>query len=427
MEILHNGKRTIVNGSASKLVATLVLSILSINSHAPITAKSLPVDQSKPSGKVKAGKTTIEWQAIPPSVSAEVDEAEKLLKEGKPKESQEILLKALALQEKVLGKNSPELIVVLSGLGTVYWSQGDHTKAQESLLRSLKLQHAADHADKHQTAYDLRVLGQTYLAQGDLTNAQSSFALALHTIDSSKAKDSKPERLQEELVDLLAQTFEKQSDWHRAEPLLNRLNNMHTKYGGELNIADSSRVAVLKRLGRTAFFGHEHGAAAKYFGEAAALQTKLQEKPQDLAATLSELASTLASAGKFTEAENTYNQVLSLQRPVLTEDSKEVQHTLAQLAYCSLEQKKFDHAATFLEKLLAIQSAHYGATADIDAVESLTDLADAYAANGKPNAAITMYERVLQLRSMDKWKAPQKEQSAREKLTALKAKMRGAN
>lgn len=215
----------------------------------PSSAEVLPeVDLRKPSGRARAGDVFVEWRRVPLPKDDEIEQADKLLKAGNAKEAEIILKKVLDAEEQNSGRNSPELVLLLRGLGTACWVQGKTAEAVAYFRRGLDLQLAEKKGPTEHMAYDMRVLGQALLEQGRLSDAQAMFALGLGAIDQVYKGDSKPLKLRIELIDLLADTLEHEGDWTRAEPLLERLLRLQTQHQQALKIADKAIVNTRKRL-----------------------------------------------------------------------------------------------------------------------------------------------------------------------------------
>jgi len=237
-----------------------------------IADEAVPVDLTKPSGKVQVGEQTFEWKAVPvrrsdkPPRLDQLQLADKLLREGKPGQAEDRLRTYLATHGRDSDKQT--LILVLRGIGTACWEQRKWTEAQASLKRAIDLQFADSKGETEDLAYDMRVVGQTYLEQGRASDAQEMFALGLHAIDHAQSNDAKPVMLRLELLNLLAGTMEMQGDWVKAEPLLERLYKLQTQHRDALKITDSARAATLKRLAQTRLAQNDKAAADRYLKEA---------------------------------------------------------------------------------------------------------------------------------------------------------------
>ena len=213
-----------------------------------LAEESIPVDLTKPSGSVRVGGTTYEWKSVPLSKTARIEQADKLMREGNPTEAERILQELLQEEEEQTGKNSIELASLLRGIGAACLLQGKLPEAESSLLRGIDLQLKNAEEPTEDLAYDMRLLGQTYSRQGKVADAQSMFALGLGAIDRVYKDDSKPLKLRIELLDLLADTLQKQQQWSKAEPLLERLHKLQTLHQLDLKITHKDIADTQKRL-----------------------------------------------------------------------------------------------------------------------------------------------------------------------------------
>lgn len=236
----------------------------------PSSTDVLPeVDLSKPRGRARAGDVFVEWKRVPLAKDDEIEQADKLLRAGNAKEAESILKNLLEAEERNSGADSPELVILLRGLGTACWLQGKMQDAVSYLSRAIKLQLDEKGGPNQHMAYDMRVLGQALLQQGRLSDAQAMFALGLGAIDQVYKDDAKPLKLRIELIDFLADTLEHQGDWSKAEPLLERLHRLQTQHQQPLKIADKDIAHTLKRL--------EHVKAAQKVSTDAPNSLKLRD------------------------------------------------------------------------------------------------------------------------------------------------------
>ena len=105
--------------------------------------------------------------------SAELQEAEKLnqkveqlYRQGKYSEAIPLAESALAIREKVLGKEHPDVATSLNNLAELYRLQGNYSKAEPLYLRSLAIREKVlgkEHPDVAQSLNNLAVL---YDSQG---------------------------------------------------------------------------------------------------------------------------------------------------------------------------------------------------------------------------------------------------------------------
>ncbi len=117
------------------------------------------------------------------------DEAMSLYREGKLVEAEPVLKRALAVAEKELGPNNPNVGRVLYELASLYFEQGKYPEAEPLYQRSLKVAEKALRPDSPTVAFILDGLGRLYTAQGKYGQAETSFKRALTITDKALAPD----------------------------------------------------------------------------------------------------------------------------------------------------------------------------------------------------------------------------------------------
>ncbi|NJN12254.1 MAG: tetratricopeptide repeat protein, partial [Richelia sp. RM1_1_1] len=127
-------------------------------------------------------------QAQPPqsAQSAELQEAEKLnqqveqlYEQGKYTEAIPIAEKALAIREKVLGYDHPDVAISLNNLALLYYSQGNYSKAEPLLVRSLAIMEKVLGKEHPDVAQSLNNLAELYRVQGNYSKAESLYLRSL--------------------------------------------------------------------------------------------------------------------------------------------------------------------------------------------------------------------------------------------------------
>jgi tetratricopeptide (TPR) repeat protein len=91
---------------------------------------------------------------------------------GHYSEAKPLLQRALALREKALDPDHPDVAQSLNNLAALYWAQGPYAKAEPLLQRSLAIREKALGPDHPNVATSLNNLAELYRAQGAYAKAK---------------------------------------------------------------------------------------------------------------------------------------------------------------------------------------------------------------------------------------------------------------
>ena len=110
--------------------------------------------------------------------SAELEEAKRLnqqvlqlIEKGKYTQAIPLAERALAIREKVLGKEHRDTAISLNNLAALYWNMGSYDKAEPLLVRALAIFEKVLGSQHPNTATSLNNLSVLYEAKGDITRA----------------------------------------------------------------------------------------------------------------------------------------------------------------------------------------------------------------------------------------------------------------
>src|SRR5262245_5644620 len=146
-------------------------------------------------------------------------EAEKLYQAGKFVEAIEIAKRVLAIREKALGPEHPELGTSLSDLALLYYAQGRYAEAEPLVRRTIVILEKAlgpEHAD---VAASLNNLAELYGAMGRYVEAEPLYRRSLSIRE--KALGSEHPTVASTL-NKLGSLYQDQGRYVEAEPLLRR-------------------------------------------------------------------------------------------------------------------------------------------------------------------------------------------------------------
>jgi len=225
-------------------------------------------------------------------------QAANLYPKGKYREAVALAERALALREKALGPNHPDVATNLNNLAEVYRVQGAYGKAEPLLVRATDIREKALGPSHPDIAQSLNDLAELYLAQGAYNKAEPLLARALD-IREKALGPSHPEVAQS--LNNLAELYRAQGAYSKAEPLLVRALDIREKTLGP------GHPEVAQSLNNLAALYREQGAYAKaepLLVRALDIREKaLGPMHPDVATNLNNLAGLYQAQGAYPKAE----------------------------------------------------------------------------------------------------------------------------
>ncbi|MBU7583344.1 MAG: tetratricopeptide repeat protein [Nostoc sp. TH1S01] len=206
-------------------------------------------------------------------------QAVKLHLEGKSRVAIPLAERALAMFERVLGKEDPLVAINLGLLALMYQEQGQYKKAEPLFLRVLAITEKEHPHQVHpDVAASLNSLAQVYYSQGKYQQAESLFIRALAIFEQLQGK--------EELVAItlsnLAVVYQAQGKYQQAESLLLRALKIREKMP---NNESSSLTTIWNNLATVYREQQKYQQAESLFLRALALDEKQYGKEHPYVAT----------------------------------------------------------------------------------------------------------------------------------------------
>ncbi|MGC1396300.1 MAG: tetratricopeptide repeat-containing protein, partial [Coleofasciculaceae cyanobacterium] len=122
--------------------------------------------------------------------SAELEEAERLIQQvkqlynqGQYKAAIPLLERALAIQEKVLGQEHPDVALSLNNLATLYQNMGNYSQAKPLFQRSLAIREKVLGQEHPDVATSLNNLALLYQDMGNYNQAENMYQRSLAIIE----------------------------------------------------------------------------------------------------------------------------------------------------------------------------------------------------------------------------------------------------
>jgi CHAT domain-containing protein/tetratricopeptide (TPR) repeat protein len=234
-----------------------------------------------------------------------------LVQAGKYAEAISLAQQVLAIREKVLGPDHPDVATVLYNFGMLYEEAGRFAEAEPLYKRSLAIREKAlgpDHPDHFLVAQSLNNLAELYERLGRYTEAEPLNQRALAIFEKTLGPDNFEVA---DSLNNLAALYDQQGRYAEAEPLFKR------------------SLAIREKA-----LGPDH-------------------RNVNIAQSLNNLASLYVHQGRYTEAELLYKRSLVIYEQVLGPDHSLVANTLNNLAVLYETQLRFTDALPLVRRMIS--------------------------------------------------------------------------
>ncbi len=250
-------------------------------------------------------------------------------------ESQTQLERALELERRTWGPDSPKTLNTLDALGKTVWHQGKYAESEKILSQALSIQR--------------RVLGpehpDTLLSMNNLANAYRALG-----------KDAQAEALYRQTLEMRRRV---------------------------LGPEDPATLTSMNNLANVYWSQGKYAAAEALYRQAMDVQRRVlgPEHPATLL-SMGNLADTYAEQGKYAQAEPLFTETLEISRHVLGPEHPRTVDVLADYALMYQKQGKYALAETYAAQVLAARRRTLGSE-NPDTMQSAADLALADVSAGK--------------------------------------------
>src|SRR5215813_8078467 len=316
-------------------------------------------------------------------------EARRLHQAGRYAEAEPLYKRTLAIREKALGPDHPDVGTSLNYLGLLYNNQGRYAEAEPLYKRSLSIRDKALGPGHSEVGTSLNNLAELYLAQGRYAEAEPLFKRSLAIWE--KALGSEHPNVGTSLNNL-AELYRARGRYAEAEPLYKRslatrekaLGPEHPSVGYSLN-----NLAVLyESQGRFAEAEPLHKRSLAIWEKA------LGSEHTNVGTSLNNLAELYRTQGRYAEAEPLYKRSLAIWEKALGPEHPSVGTSLNNLALLYSVQGRYAEAEPIYKRSLASREKALGSEHP-SVGTSLNNLALLYAAQDRFAEAEPLYQRSL--------------------------------
>jgi tetratricopeptide (TPR) repeat protein/CHAT domain-containing protein len=315
--------------------------------------------------------------------------AQDLYRQGDYKQATTVAAQALAVAEKSLGPDHPDVAGSLNSLANAYRAQGRYAEAEALFQRALLIQEKALGQDHAEVAFSMANLAQLYIGQGRHAQAEPLLKRALSILEKSLGPEH-PDVA--EVLNRLAELHVARTQYAQAEPLLKRGLAIREKALG----LDHQDVATT--LGNLAELHRAQGQyvlAESLYQRALAISEKtLGLGHPNVATILNNLAQLYVSQGQYAQAEPMLKRALAIREKAFGPDHLDMAATLVVLALLYQGQGKYEQAEPLIKRSLTIWEAALGPDHSYVAL-ALNNLANLYKAQGQYELVEPLLKRAL--------------------------------
>jgi CHAT domain-containing protein/Flp pilus assembly protein TadD len=309
--------------------------------------------------------------------------------QGRYADAEPLYNRSLAIYEKALGPNHPDVATSLNNLAGLYYVQGRYADAEPLYKRSLAILEKALGPNHPDVATSLNNLAFLYQDQGRYADAEPLYKRSL-AIREKALGPNHPDVATS--LNNLAFLYRQQGRYADAEPLFKRSLTIGEKTLGpnHPNVANSlNNLAVLYQdQGRYA------DAEPLYKRSLAIREKALGPNHPDTATSLNNLALRYRDQGRYADAEPLYNRSLAIYEKALGPNHPEVALSLNNLAALYREQGRYADAEPLYMRSLAIWETALGPDHP-DVAISLNNLAALYDAQGRYADALPLVSKTI--------------------------------
>jgi CHAT domain-containing protein/Tfp pilus assembly protein PilF len=270
-------------------------------------------------------------------------------------EAEPLYIRSIAIREKALGPDHPQVGTALNHLGELLRDQGRYSEAEPLFERLVSMYEKAYGPDDKLVGITLDNLGFIYKAQGKFSDAERLYKRAISITEKTLGPDD-PEVAT--VVNNLANLLRSEGRFADVEPLYTRaLSVFEKKFGSE-----HSSVSV--SLNNLASFYEAQGRyveAESLYKRALAIRLKTDGPDhREVGTILNNLAGLLRTQDRFAEAEPLYKRALAVSEKSLGPNHPAIGMLLSNIAMMYLDLGRYADAGPLFKRDLEISEETLG-------------------------------------------------------------------
>jgi tetratricopeptide (TPR) repeat protein/CHAT domain-containing protein len=306
-------------------------------------------------------------------------------------EAEPLFKRALAIHEKAQGPDHPDVGTSLANLAALYQDEGRYAEAEPLFRRGLAIREKALGPDHLEVAHSLNGLALLAEALGRYTEAEPLFKRALAIREQHGANTVEVAQS----LNYLGELYRAQGRYADAEPLYKRSLSINEKTLGSDSLAVGVSLTDLALL-----YGDEsrYADAEPLFKQSLAIREKALGSDHRLVAeSLNYFADLYRTQGRYADAEPLFKRSIRIYEQALGLDHPDVAHPLDGLASLYETLSRYADAEPLYKRSLAINEKAFGPDHP-EVATSLNDLAELYRVQGRNADAEPLYKRALAIR-----------------------------
>jgi tetratricopeptide (TPR) repeat protein len=300
--------------------------------------------------------------------------------------------RAIAVEEKALGPDHPSVAIALKDLATLYRIEGRYTQADPLFRRALAISEKALGSDHPSVAITLNDLATLYHSQRRYAQAESLYQRALAVLEKALGPDH-PDLTA--TLNNLADVYRVQGRYAEAEPLFQRALATREKALGPDHPDVAASLSSLAALYRVQ--GSYAQAESLYQRAHAIFEKALGPDHPDLAVSIHNLGTLYHVQGRYAQAEPLFRRALAVCEKVLGPDHPDLVTGLKDLAGLYNDQGRYAEVGPLLQRVLTIQEKALGPD-HLEVTATLGILGRFYNSQGSYTEAEPLLRRALATR-----------------------------
>ena len=304
------------------------------------------------------------------------------------KEAEPLYQRALAIDQKLLGPNDPEVATILTNLGGVYRDTGRLAEARDLLTRGMSIREKALGPNDPSVANSANNLAALLQEEGKYAEAEALDRRALAIDEKTLGPQDAGVAID---VSNLAEACARQGKYKEAEPIFIRALAIDLKLFGN----ESPAVAHdLNLLGGLYADEGRYALAEGSYRRAMAIREKSQGTGSSMADDLRGLALVYTRQARFQEAEPLYRQALDIEVKVFGAEHLQTARVLDSMGRLYSAEARYPEAEAAFQRARAIREKALGKDHPSVAIV-LAGLAVVREQQGRMGEAEALYRQAL--------------------------------
>lgn len=278
-----------------------------------------------------------------------------LEKQGDYSQALQYSLRALMLEEKLFGKDTPEVAAALNNIGLIFNSQGDYPRSLESFNLALTINEKSFGEEHPHVATNLENIGHVYYDQGDYARALDFFNKAKSIKEKVLGVDSLKTAT---CYNCIGSVYHNMGDYDQALVYFTKALDISERMLGEMN---PDTALSLDNIGHAYYAQGDYHHALEYHSRALKIwKSVLGEDDFKTAACFYNVGTVYYLLGDYPQAADYCSKALEILKKTVGESNPETAETYCILGNVSTVQGNHTHALTYYLKALDIYESIYG-------------------------------------------------------------------